>query len=87
MSSIKQGRLWLRLIKDNKIKKDLVVSARADDIEDAMQEGLKALDIAMPVIIQKHRSEFSAFSQTRFVQSDFLEPFHYDRLEIEYFEA
>lgn len=86
MGEAKRGKLWLRLIKDNKIKRDLVVSASADNIEGALQEGLKRLDIAMPVIIKKHLNEFSAFSQTSFSERDFLEPFCYDKLEIEYFE-
>lgn len=86
MTAETKGRLWLRVLKHNKIKKDTVVPCMENDFEEALREGARALDLAVPVILPKHRREYETFMQTRFLESDFLEAFPFDRLEIEYFE-
>lgn len=43
----------------------------------------KPLDLACPVILQKHVAELSSFSRTVFRAGDFIESVSFDRFEVE----
>ena len=45
----------------------------------------KPLDLACPVLLNKHVQELAQFSRTVFSQSDFMENVSFDRFEIEIF--
>ena len=45
----------------------------------------QALDLARPVVLEKHVRELDQFSHTVFRQSDFMESIVFDRFEIEIF--
>lgn len=50
-----------------------------------LHELCQALDLARPVVLEKHIRELDQFSHTVFRASDFMEPIFFDRFEIEIF--
>ncbi len=62
--------------------------ARPSDLEGWMpvlHALCQALDLARPVVLQKHIAELDRFSHTAFRPGDFMEPVDFDRFEIEIF--
>lgn len=45
----------------------------------------KPLDLACPVLLQKHVQELARFNRTWFTQADFIEQVLFDRFELEIF--
>lgn len=80
------GSIWVREIKRNKIKRDIVVPCANHDWEQALSEACRALDIAMPLVVARHQKDFEDFRQLRFLPEHFLEGVFFDRLEVEYFD-
>lgn len=81
-----KGKLWLRLIKQQKIKQDLVIPTEQDNWQEALIQGCHQLDISAPVILLRHLRDWVEYSQTRFLSDDFIDHFPFDKLEVEYFE-
>ncbi len=62
--------------------------ARPSDLEGwtpVLHELCQALDLARPILLEKHVRELDQFSHTIFKASDFMEPIAFDRFEIEIF--
>ena len=78
------GRMWLRMIKNNRSKGDLTVACDFDQPQPALREALHTLDISMPVWLPRHQKDWVEFSLTRFTAEHFLEPIPFDRLEISF---
>ena len=84
-------RIWAKTIQHQKIKTEVVREfslARPSDIAGWMpvfHELCQALDLARPIVLNKHVRELEQFSHTVFKQSDFMEPISFDRFEIEIF--
>ncbi len=55
----------------------------ADALHEAMGEVCRALDIALPLVLQKHVQDANAFSRVVFRKSDFVEPVSFDEFELE----
>lgn len=84
-------RVWAKTILDHKIVSEVVqefAPARPSDMDgwtpviDAL---CRALDLARPVVMQKHIHDLNRFSHAAFRASDFMEPIAFDRFEIEIF--
>lgn len=45
----------------------------------------KPLDLACPVLLQKHVQELARFNRTWFTQADYIEQVSFDRFELEIF--
>jgi len=45
----------------------------------------KPLDLACPVLLNKHVQELARFNRTWFTQADYIESIHFDRFELEIF--
>ncbi|MBR2384861.1 MAG: hypothetical protein IKA99_04530 [Clostridia bacterium] len=80
-------KLWIKLIKDDKIIKDVVVE-KQDAFEwvnfaDYLTEGLYALDEPTPVVIKHHIIDFAKFHVVRFRPSDFVESVNFDYMWVE----
>lgn len=79
--------LWLREIRGAVILKQLTIplgTNRAYDktaILGALSEGVKSLDLSMPVLLETHLKDWKAYHRAVFMPSDFLEPVGFDRLE------
>lgn len=80
------GRLWLKEIRRGKMLRDVVVPCPGEAFEEALREGCRALDLAVPLLVPKHRRDWEAFRQMRFLPEHFGEPIAFDRLEAEYFD-
>ena len=78
------GRMWLRLMKNNRAKGDLVVACDFENPQLALREAMQQLDLSMPVWLPRHQKDWREFSLTRFTAEHFLEAIHFDRLEISF---
>ena len=62
--------------------------ARPSDAEGwnrVLAELTKPLDLACPVLLEKHVQELARFNRTWFTQADFIEQVLFDRFELEIF--
>ena len=55
----------------------------ADDWSRLIAEIAKPLDLACPVLLNKHVQELARFNRTWFTQADFIESVPFDRFELE----
>ena len=79
------ARLWVRIIKDHKISSQLTLPC-TNQINDALREGCKQLDVPVPIWLPKHEKEYASFRRTAFTADNFMESTDFDRLEIEYLD-
>lgn len=85
MQQSEPAKLWAVLRNQKrKIEKELLFPCTPAAV---LHEGLEAVcrqfDVAMPVVLQKHERELTAFSRTTFFARDFMEPFSFHALELE----
>ena len=84
-------KIWAKVLKNHKIVNEAVREfslARPSDAEGwnrVLVDLCKPLDLACPVLLNKHVQELAQFSRTVFSQSDFMENVSFDRFEIEIF--
>ena len=82
-------KLWAKIHKQHKIIQQAVREfslARPSDAEGwnrVLVDLCKPLDLACPVLLNKHVQELAQFNRTVFSQSDFIESVSFDRFEIE----
>ncbi len=80
------GQLWVREIRRNKIRRDVVVPCPGGDWQQAMAAACRELDIAVPLVVARHLRDFEDYRQLRFLPEHFLESVPFDRLEVEFFD-
>jgi len=83
-------KIWAKILKHHKIINEAVreFPARPSDAEgwnSILTELAKPLDLARPVLLNKHVTELARFNRTIFTQADFIESVSFDRFEIEIF--
>lgn len=88
MYNIIMTKLWVKLVKNEKIVKSNVQELDFFiDSPDAFFESLIQVchffDVPTPVILSKHYNNYLVFNICTFVPSDFVESFPYDSLVIE----
>ena len=79
-------RLWGIIRKNHKITAQHIVplsSANLEDIVDAMDQIAHKLDLARPMLLEKHEQELAVYGKTCFLPRDFVETVSLDRFEIE----
>ncbi|MDE6189659.1 MAG: hypothetical protein K2G37_05185 [Clostridia bacterium] len=80
-------KIWARLIKDDKIAKDMIYSSSlktsASNYELWLRDICHQLDVPNPVLLNQHYKNFVNFHNTRFKDDDFIESLDYDMLIIE----
>lgn len=82
-------RIWATMRKDHRIIGECTLQTayqKREQVEDwpgLIGEACHALDLARPVILQKHLQDIDRFSRAIFKAEDFMEPIAFDRLEIE----
>ena len=80
-------KLWIKLIKEDKIIKDVVVEKHEPfewaDFSGYLTEGLYKLDEPTPVVIKNHILDFAKFHVVRFRPSDFVESVDFDYMWVE----
>lgn len=84
-------KIWAKIYRNHKIIDQAVQefdSARPASV-DGWREVIialsKPLDVACPVMLNKHVAELQRFSRTVFFPSDFMEGVNFDHFEIEIF--
>ncbi len=82
-------KLWAKVHKQHKIIQEAVREfslARPSDAEGwnrILVDLCKPLDLACPVLLNKHVQELAQFNRTVFSPGDFMESVSFDRFEIE----
>lgn len=80
-------RIWVKIEKNQKVKKSLVYEKfevfDVDKMFDYAVEICQILDIETPIILSKHKSHFEEFGVTSFNQSDFINNINFDKLVFE----
>ena len=84
-------RIWAKTIQHQKIQSEVVrefALARPSDIEGwtpVLHDLCQALDLARPVVLDKHIRELDQFAHAVFRSGGFMDPIRFDRFEIEIF--
>lgn len=80
-------RIWAKIIKDEKIRRELVYSRDEkftySQFFTYLSDICEGLDIATPVLLKTHIFNYAKFNRVRFVPRDFAEPVDFDRLVLE----
>lgn len=84
-------RIWFKVFKDNRLKRDMVV---ADDSEDtrthkvfaALEQVCYEFDLSKPIWLDATIAEFKRHDKARFYQDNFVEQIDFDFLEIHVIE-
>lgn len=80
-------RIWAKLIKDDKIKKQTVYE-RAESIDyslffDYVRDICEILECPTPVIVKTHIFNYAKYNTLRFKADDFVEKIDFDKLVLE----
>ena len=78
--------LWLRTIRHQRMDRQHVEPCSREDVQTALEEACRKLDIGRPIWLDKHTREWEEFGQTRFLPDDFLESVDFQRMEIEFID-
>lgn len=83
-------KLWVKLIKDNKLIDQHLSPVEETDTEQMLTEGLNAacyaLDLARPIVQQKHLQDMGQYGFTRFLPESFMEEVAFDKMEVRIFD-
>ena len=80
------GQLWVRLIKKTRRVKDSVQPCPQGDWLEALEKACYELDLALPLVLPRHHRDWETYRSIRFLPEHFMEPVHFDRMEIELFD-
>ncbi len=89
---IKMFRLWAKIIKDNKLIKDLVIENdkqslnRTRKVFQAINDICYEFNLAEPIWLDATIEDFKSHDKTRFTQDNFMENIDFDYLEIHVIE-
>ena len=87
MQSKKTLKCWALIRKKEKIVQEIIADTREEAVlSDTLTEACRQFDVAVPVVLSKHRNELAQFRRVVFFPRDFLEPFPYTTLELTVFE-
>lgn len=84
-------RLWAKILKDNRLVKDIVICNEYEDtrthkIFDAIDSICYEFDLGKPIWLDATVKEFQKHSKTRFSQDNFVEEINFDYLELHIIE-
>ena len=84
-------RTWGKLIKENKIIKDIVIENYEDDtrthkIFDALERMCREFDLSQPIWLDATVAEFKRHAKCRFYADNFIDSIEFDYLEIQVLE-
>lgn len=84
-------RLWIRLISDNHLIKDMVVEddtadTRTHKVMNAIEKGSYELDLGKPIWLKSTVHDFQVHNKCRFTQDAFIEEIPFDYMEIQVIE-
>ncbi len=81
-------RIWAKIIKDEKIVKDVIFENAEQDFNIQrfalyLMDICGLLDVEMPVLLSKHVQHYYLFNMTTFRKDDFLNEVDFDSLILE----
>ena len=84
-------RIWGKMIKENKMIKDIVVENYEDDtrthkIFEAIDKMCHEFDLSRPIWLDSTVSEFKRHSKCRFYPDNFIDSIEFDYLEVQVLE-
>ena len=84
-------RLWIRLVEDNHLLKDMVVSdetydTRTRKIFNAIEKGCYEMDLPKPIWLEHTVKDFQIHNKCRFTKDAFIEDVSFDYMEIQVIE-
>ncbi len=78
-------KVWAKLWKDNRMLRDIVVTAEEDtrthSVFRALEEICLVFDLGKPIWLESNVRDFKRHSRTRFGQDSFIEEISFDYLE------
>ena len=78
-------KVWAKLWKDNRMLRDIVVTAEEDtrthSVFRALEEICLVFDLGKPIWLESNVRDFKRHSRTRFGQDRFIEEISFDYLE------
>lgn len=80
-------RLWGKMVKDNRLIRDMVVELPGEDTRThkvfaAVDQICNAFDLERPIWLQSNVTDFQRHKKTRFREDSFIEKPEFDYLEI-----
>ena len=78
--------IWIRLMRKNRIWKDIIVDCGRDEWVLALHRGVEKLDTGRLLLLEKHERVWAEFGQTRFLKEHFMEDVAFDRMEVEWID-
>lgn len=78
--------IWVRLMKKNRIEKDITVDCVYEDWQEALGQACRQLDTGRPMVLPRHERDWQQFSQARFLKEHFVEDVPFDRMEVEFID-
>ena len=83
MQNNQEIRLWAKLKKKDKIVRDCVFACPPSQaLSEGLIEACRHFDVAVPVVLGKHKRDMEQFHMVSFFPRDFVESFAYTALEI-----
>lgn len=78
-------KIWAKIIKNDKIINTTVVEFDTNRISffELVKSVCEKLDLATPVLLNKHYEDLRKFNLCTFTKNDFIEKINFDRLLIE----
>ena len=79
-------KIWGKLLIDDRVVKSKTISVDASTTTffDMLKELCASLNIATPVLLDKHVYDFNLFNMCTFKPSDFVEPVLFDKFVLEH---
>lgn len=81
-------KMWGKIYIDNKIVKHHVINIENDYLTNLtmyLAEVCNELDIATPVVLNKHLDDLENYNNVIFLESDFVEQVSFDKFVVEIF--
>ncbi|MBQ3796830.1 MAG: hypothetical protein II842_11185 [Butyrivibrio sp.] len=84
-------RLWVKLIEDNHLLKDMVVcddtmDTRTHKVMNAIEKACYEMDLPKPIWLDNTVKDFQRHSKCRFTRDSFIEQVAFDYMEIQVIE-
>ena len=84
-------RLWVRLVSDNHLIKDMVVSdetydTRTHKVMNAIEKACYEMDLSKPIWLDTTVNDFQLHDKCRFTKDAFIEDISFDYMEIQVLE-
>jgi len=85
-------RVWMRIIKENRLVRDTVIEkndpdmTRTKKVYAALEDGCHELDLSIPIWLDVNIRDFKRHARTRFTRDSFIEAVDFDYLDFRVLE-